>query len=36
MIPMGAKSSNEMQWFDITIGYQGSNPIKDHQGDIPY
>ena len=31
----GAQSSNELQWLDLKIEHQDSNPSNDHQADIP-
>ena len=36
MSSTGARSSDELQWFDIEIGYQDSSPTNAHQADIPY
>ena len=31
---MGARSSNEMQWFELKTGHIDSSPINGHKGDI--
>ena len=36
MESMGARSSNELQWFDLKIGHQEWTPSYIHQGNMPY
>ena len=33
---MGARSSNELHWLDLKVGYQESSSCNDHQGDMFY
>ena len=32
----GARSSNELQWFDLMTGHQDSSSSNGHQVDMPY